>query len=214
MRELNVKATQAGQNGICPKCKERLQVPEESEIDSDGNLLNSSESQRVGQVASATRTANPAMSLETVRSDDEDFLLGKPGTPVHEIDSDPIFEAPHRIWHVRDAAMTESGPFKGKKLRKMIDSGLVSPNDYVCREDWEDWRIAGDTFPELGPARKQIPIASDRVFTDSSYEISTAMTAKAQNAIRRKRAMMLQVGLGIAGLLIVAALCYLLLRLL
>lgn len=212
MRKLNVKSVQAGQAGICPKCKGKIQVPLESEVDSEGNYLEGFEPPPSVMPQQSTQSSD-AMVLDVSRSDG-DFLLGKPGTVVHDIGADPIFEAPHRIWHVRDSAMTESGPFKGKKLRKMIDSGLVGANDYVCREDWEDWRIAGDAFPELGPPRSQIPVASDGVFTDSRYEISGAVTAKARKAMRRKRLNLIQIGLCIAGLLIVAALCYLLVKLL
>ncbi len=213
IRPLNVKAAQAGQQGICPKCHEKILVPSESELDPDGNELSASISMPSLEVLREPAQQPEPSTPDSASAVPDDFLCGKPGTAVHQIAGDPIFEAPNRIWHIRDAQMTESGPFKGKRLRRMIDSGKLKANDYVCREDWQDWRVAGETFPELGATLSQIPLASDSVFTDSNYEISGAMTAKARKAKQKHRLNLIQIVLCASGLLIMAALCYLLIRL-
>lgn len=217
-RPLNIKASQAGQLGICPKCHEKLQVPMDSELDLDGNELSGSVSMSAfeGIELNPPIPAQAWSSLDSdsdaAREEQEDFLCGRPGSAVHQIVGDPIFEAPNRIWHIRDAKRVESGPIKGKRLRKMIDNGSLKANDFVCREDWQDWQLASEAFPELGVASSQVPIASQSVFTDSSYEISGEVTAKARKAKQKRQLVAIQMAGVVGGLLIVAALCYLLVK--
>lgn len=123
---------------------------------------------------------------------------------------DPILEAVHRVWHVRDSDGNASGPFKGKELRRQLDSGKIKAGFDLCREDWEDWRTAAEVFPELGGVSDRIPIASASVFTDPSYQIGRPLTEKTQRALKKKRRLVLGIIALIALLLIMVGLCYLL----
>ena len=123
---------------------------------------------------------------------------------------DPILEAVHRVWHVRDSDGNASGPFKGKELRRQLDSGKIKAGFDLCREDWEDWRTAAEVFPELGGVSDRIPIASASVFTDPSYQIGRPLTEKTQRALKKKRRLVLGIIALVALLLIMVGLCYLL----
>ncbi len=141
-----------------------------------------------------------------------DFLLGEPGSSIPANYIDPIIEAPHRVWHIRNAKGVESGPFKGRKLRKKIEFGVIKGHFEVCREDWEDWRLASEVFPELGEQRK-IPAACDSVYTDSFYEISDGQTLRARKRKQKQRNFVLGIAVLAVGTLITISLCYLLIRL-
>lgn len=156
---------------------------------------------------------DPVDFPESSRPLDDKFRLGAPGTEVRPDYVDPILEAPHRVWHIRDTADRQSGPFSGKQLRRKIDSGRVKPEHSVCREDWEDWMSASEVFPEIGMAMSAIPLASDRVFTDSNYQISSDLNPKARKAKQKRRKHAISIGLIVFGLLITIGLCYLLLTL-
>ena len=132
------------------------------------------------------------------------------GSKIPENYIDPILEAVHRVWHVRDPVGNASGPFKGKELRRQLDSGTIGAGFDLCREDWEDWRKAAEVFPELGVLSDRIPIASASVFTDPSYQIGRPLTEKTQRALKKKRQLVLGIVALVALLLITVGLCYLL----
>jgi hypothetical protein len=212
-RKLNIKALQAGKKGVCPKCREALRVPKFSGLDKDGNDLPQEEMDRLAASYSAKSSAQETPAKVGSDSNGQEFQCGQPGTAIQEDHIDPIFEAPDRVWHLRDAQQVESGPISGKKLRKKINAGNVKPGDFVCREDWQDWRSASEAFPELDAGTTAIPRASESVYTNSDYPISEAVTAKAQKAQAKKRITNIQIAMCVVGLLITAALCYLLIRL-
>lgn len=224
-QRLNIKRVNAGKKGVCPHCRKSLVVPADSPPPKSASSNTpvsqsrsiSSEQPLSDRVPPHSDPRQPNVSeLERPHAEQNpprEFQDGKSDVSTPENYIDPIYEAPHRVWHIRDAAQQETGPFNARTMRNKIDRGQVMANDQVCREDWQDWVPASEAFPELGSPQSQIPIASDSVFTNSNYAISGGLTPKARRAMKQRQQKVLGIWLCVIGLLIVAALCYLLIRL-
>ncbi|HEV3021041.1 MAG TPA: DUF4339 domain-containing protein, partial [Pirellulales bacterium] len=63
---------------------------------------------------------------------------------------DPISEAPQLQWYVMPpGASSQYGPAAGDAFRSWIQEGRVTSESLVWRQDWPEWKRAGNVFPEL-----------------------------------------------------------------
>ncbi|HEV3004200.1 MAG TPA: GYF domain-containing protein [Pirellulales bacterium] len=63
---------------------------------------------------------------------------------------DPISEAPQLQWYVMPpGASSQYGPAAGDAFRSWIQEGRVTAESLVWRQDWPEWKRAGNVFPEL-----------------------------------------------------------------
>jgi hypothetical protein len=64
---------------------------------------------------------------------------------------DPIAEAPQAVWYVRPRAGGQYGPAAGDVFRQWVAENRVTPDSYVWRDGWSDWRLASEAIPQLAP---------------------------------------------------------------
>ncbi len=181
-RKLNVKAFLAGKKGICPHCGARVLIPAESQIPSSkdnrevavappdmgngpaastpGAPAASSENQKAVPVATAVPTAKPVAAPAT------------PPNPDVPTIKDPIAEAPNAIWYVRPPSGGQYGPADGEVMRRWIGEGRVSADSLIWREGWDDWRLSGPEFPELGGEKKTPAAPSPATPSPSASPVS------------------------------------------
>jgi len=100
-------------------------------------------------------------SFEEVRSSD-DFLTGRVQTGFvredERIEGDPLAE-PNVVWYVRPPAGGQYGPAAPEVVRTWLTEGRITPDSFVWREGWRDWKEAKDVFPEmLLKALPEVPI--------------------------------------------------------
>lgn len=76
------------------------------------------------------------------------------GTP-----DDPLAE-PDVVWYVRPPAGGQYGPAAPEVVRTWLAEGRITPDSFVWREGWRDWKEARDVFPEmLLKALPEVPLA-------------------------------------------------------
>ena len=184
-KRLNVKSTQAGQEGNCTHCGNTVLVPYKSTIPSSlkkasqsgrRQLAHAGTDRNTGLLERADATieqplnhatdddAFPASKLAAAQelsdssstSFSNSFELGKPGPPETLGKVDPIAEAPKRVWYFRSREIGEKGPLRGKIMREHVDQGDVRVGSVVWREDWKDWLPAEKVFPALVEQAKQM----------------------------------------------------------
>ncbi len=74
-----------------------------------------------------------------------------PGAPPAAI-VDPLAEAPTAVWYVRPPSGGQFGPAQSELVQTWLNEGRISPETFVWREGWADWRDAASVFPSLQPA--------------------------------------------------------------
>ncbi|MGQ9761860.1 MAG: GYF domain-containing protein [Thermogutta sp.] len=62
--------------------------------------------------------------------------------------SDPLAEK-DVVWYVRPPAGGQYGPAAPEVVRTWFAEGRVTPDSYVWREGWRDWKLARDVFPAM-----------------------------------------------------------------
>jgi hypothetical protein len=102
-------------------------------------------------------------------------------------------------------------------MRKWLSEGRVSSDSLVWREGWTDWQLAGATFPQLKSSggTATMPAASTPTITAPGNPAGTRTAARYQTKKRdsSSKAIMILVALGIACLVLVGVLVYVLVNL-
>lgn len=241
---LNVKASQAGQEGECPHCGKTILVPTKSTIpsplekarprrrpshvgsDSKIELLDTENDPSIGlpmnraiNTAGARASKAPAApkrANSNPTSSSNSFELDKPGPPESLGKIDPIAEAPKRVWYFRSREIGEKGPLRAKAMREHVDRGEVTVGCIVWREDWEDWMPAEKVFPALAEQAKQMRQQDrvDRAFKDANYKIPDEFNPHSELNKKRRFRHQLFIAAIAAGILVIGVLIYVLINLL
>lgn len=173
-RALNVKAAQAGLDGICPTCRQVVKIPdpafvgvdvvdsfqhESTQSDSDDNQdtaegldpVTRQESEQleidIGSPGSVPHRSKGRFRVPDNEENRENFVLDKPTQNLGA--GDPILDAPNLIWYYRNKEQGEKGPLKSKAMVAELKQGKISQQTLVWREDWEAWLPAAKVFPQL-----------------------------------------------------------------
>ena len=90
--------------------------------------------------------------------------------------SDDADRSHDRIWHVRRGGR-EQGPFPSGQLRRLLDEGVISPDDEVS-EDRRAWRRAA-AVPEVLPVRfrRERPDATAGLAAEQRHDTRRALRA-------------------------------------
>ena len=138
--KLNVKSFLAGKKAVCPKCGERVLVPNESEA-AFASSSPAEEPEAPGSLESMDIAVAPTASLPNVAA--------KGAVPSPTV-QDPLAEAPAAAWYVRPSAGGQYGPAASDMMRSWLAEGRVPADALVWRAGWPEWRLAMETFPQLG----------------------------------------------------------------
>jgi hypothetical protein len=233
---LNVKSSQAGEAGVCPECGGTVGIPKESllpgtpstpdqrfyveeEDDDEGSsqMLDFDEQDTMdGEIAGANETVEPIVQppaqmtpvfATTGKSSSGIFMLDRPSPPPDFGKVDPIKSAPKKVWYFRSKLIGERGPLKPKVMQRHVDNGDVTVGCMVWREDWDDWVTAESAFPHLAGQAS----ALDSIQPDESLgDLATATNSNPR--LFEKQAVFYAVI--IAGLAVVIALAYVVLKIL
>lgn len=160
---LNVKSELAGKRGRCPKCQAKITIPEGG--DSDQAPAGGVESQLIPETTTAPQvaaafpnapTSAPARAGSLVSAEEQAAVSpaaktsGQPIVSVAPGGADPIAEAPTMQWYaVPPGAASQYGPASGEEFRAWLQEGRITADSLVWRQDWADWKRAGDVFPQL-----------------------------------------------------------------
>ncbi|MEE2685048.1 MAG: DUF4339 domain-containing protein [Planctomycetota bacterium] len=128
--KLNVKSFLAGKRGICPKCHVRMRIPMESESEVGTEVVASVSPKKVRAQAAGNRSTEG-------------------GTAVLDREIQTLLDDPERTWHMTAADDAQFGPATGVELLDWLAEGRISLESHVWCDSWEDWRAAGDVFPQL-----------------------------------------------------------------
>jgi hypothetical protein len=75
-------------------------------------------------------------------------------------------------------ATSQYGPAIGEEFRNWIKEGRVTADTLVWRQDWPEWKLAGQMFPELQAAFAAPPgVAAPAPMVPSGYAIPTSVGA-------------------------------------
>ncbi len=166
--KLNVKAFLAGKKAVCPKCGEKVLVPEQSELGTAGKRTSPqarypqaaipqpiavTASAPGGAVTAAPVYERPLSVQPNLQPMQPAFApqptLSLPSAPPACAAVDPITEAPTAVWYVRPPSGGQFGPASGDIMRGWLAEGRVTADSLVWRAGWPDWRSAASTFPQL-----------------------------------------------------------------
>lgn len=170
---LNVKAELAGKRGRCPKCQAKINIPLDGNAP-DGTAGGSAAGASVdivSEAAAAAPTANPA---ETAAAAPMEVVAAAPAAPQPAIVAapaasvaggavDPIAEDPTLQWYATPpGATSQYGPAGGEEFRAWMQEGRITADALVWRQDWPDWKRAGEVFPQLEspPAAGGAPVVA------------------------------------------------------
>lgn len=104
--------------------------------------------------------------------------------------SDDADRSHDRIWHVRRGGRTQ-GPFPSGQLRRLMDEGVLTPDDEVS-EDRHAWRRAA-TVPEV------LPLRFRRETPDTAAGLAAERRRDTQRALRALGVIAAVLGLALAG---------------
>lgn len=130
--KLHVKAYLAGRRGICPHCGAKMVIPHESNLRQPVEAARPAESrQKMADFAEVeTMLESPAAATGT----------------MPQVVTTALDEATDAIWYVRSPGGDQYGPADTLQMRRWLDESRIDPTWYAWREDWPDWRLAGDVF--------------------------------------------------------------------
>jgi predicted Zn finger-like uncharacterized protein len=60
------------------------------------------------------------------------------------------------VWYVAVDGGEQQGPYSGNQMREYLAAGNITPQSFVWREGFDDWKAAGD-LPEFAPAPAAAP---------------------------------------------------------
>jgi hypothetical protein len=124
--KLNVKAELAGKRAICPDCGAKLVVPAQA---------------GASPSALAVREAREPLSVSATASESVAEL------PTAAATVEPL---PTEVfWYLRPASGGQFGPIGGEELAAWIADGRLTPDAYLWRAGWDDWRMASDVPDDL-----------------------------------------------------------------
>ncbi len=64
-----------------------------------------------------------------------------------------------QLWYVYHQQQ-QLGPFEAKQVVQLLDNNMISPDAYVFKVGWKDWRPIEETMDQLGIAPNRIPAPS------------------------------------------------------
>lgn len=139
--KLNVKADLAGKRAICPNCGARLVVPSASsaattQADASPNLPDDSGGGQSSIILPGSIDARVETSVKS--------LVGLRSAATSE--SPPLEAA---VWYVRSPGGLQFGPASEETLRTWINDRRVTPDAYVWRDGWPEWKRASDAADAL-----------------------------------------------------------------
>ncbi|MEN6559080.1 MAG: DUF4339 domain-containing protein [Thermoguttaceae bacterium] len=157
--KMNVKEFQAGRHGVCPICGAKMQIPHSSTRPSS-------------KPDSPSLEDDPTTApVETLRMPSQPSAA--PALPVKAADRDPLNEIVHAIWYVRPTSGGQFGPAPAELMRVWLDERRITADALVWRQDWNDWRRAGEVFPELSQQLDQTDLTLDDALSDTEAVAST-----------------------------------------
>jgi hypothetical protein len=150
-RALNVKSELAGKRGRCPNCQAKVDIPAESAVASDANATGAVSSQ--ASPAGPTGAVNPATDAGFLSVEEQTTVWPKRQPAPNAGIVDPITEAPNLQWYaLPPGAAGQYGPVTGDDFRTWLGEGRITADALVWRQDWPNWKRAGEVFPQLGTA--------------------------------------------------------------
>ncbi|HEX7377643.1 MAG TPA: GYF domain-containing protein, partial [Pirellulales bacterium] len=171
---LNVKAELAGKRGRCPKCQAKINIPLDGNPPDGtaGDSVAGASAAIVSEVAIAAPLANPAETGATpvptavvaaAAAAPQPAIVPMPAANVAGGAVDPIAEAPALQWYATPpGAASQYGPAGGEEFRAWMQEGRITADALVWRQDWPDWKRAGEVFPQLEspPAAGGAPVVA------------------------------------------------------
>ena len=128
--KLNVKSFLAGKRGICPKCHVRMRIPMESESEVGTEIIAAASPKKIRALSDGNGTSGGGIALldPEIRT---------------------LLDDPQRTWHMTAADGAQFGPASGMEVIDWLTKERISLDSHVWCDSWEDWRAAGDVFPQL-----------------------------------------------------------------
>lgn len=221
---LNQEVVRASQESDASRSHQRFQ--ESSNFETDGaddpsEILDVDEQVTMDGLVAGQH--QPEMALENAHakrrelfrepSAGEAFLLDRPSTNFDS--NDPIKDAPDQVWYFRSRQIGERGPLKGEQMQRCLNSGEVTVGSMVWRGDWDDWIAAEKVFGNLADQAKREK-QQDRLakaIEATGYEMPESKPVRKPLFFRTKRSKIF-VAISVAGLLVVALLVFVLIRIL
>lgn len=199
--KLNVKSFLAGKRGICPDCGVKFYIP----TTSGGQV---EEFVKPPKKTSPSETAHPNFELhsEIQASLGTSAVVALPEpsqSPAAEVISTlpppaPLsapppmgeaspFDDPKSQWYVRPPSGGQFGPAPAEVFKQWIQENRVSPDSFIWRDGWEEWKKASDVCPEmLGERGVGNALSSQFGGTNSpSAKIQTASSKSTATSTRR-----------------------------
>ncbi|HEX4128961.1 MAG TPA: DUF4339 domain-containing protein [Pirellulales bacterium] len=163
---MNVKEHLAGRRGICKHCQGKVEIPLGSTIDRQGRPLSTG----TGGGGSGAQGASVAVASAAPAA-----------VPSAAAMIDPIAEAPALQWYVLPpGGGAQYGPAAGDLFRMWIAEGRVSGDALVWRQDWPEWRRAGDVLPQLVTTPLAVPMGVPAAAADSLPAAGVSAEARPQ----------------------------------
>ena len=185
---MHVKNNLAGKRGFCASCQGKIRIPQQSTVAAAEPTTAATEPAATQLLASTTTFTLPAATRPTTESFDLQGIavtIALPVAPAAEPKPDPVAENPRLQWFVLPAgSSTQFGPAMGEIFLDWIAAGRVAADSLVWRQDWPEWRRAGDVLPQLVPTQMPLraaaidPLLGNVAPAAAPTTIVTALTAK------------------------------------
>ena len=151
--KLNVKSFLAGKRGICPKCHVRMRIPMESESEVGTQVIASASPKKI-RAQSAPAGGNGQQAGVAL---------------LEENEIQTLLNDPERTWHMSAEDGAQFGPASGTEMMDWLSADRVSSQAHVWCDSWEDWRVAGDVFPQLRSEDPEPAIAVEAAPVDDPF---------------------------------------------
>lgn len=141
-KKIHVKDHQAGLRGFCPKCGARVDIPLHSTL-----LSKKRKGTDLGKVRHPSVPPG-AVGEQTLLSllPPTGRLLSSSAAPP----ADPLGEHPDFQWYVVPQGGTEPfGPADGRLIGQWMHEGRIGARSMIWRQDWPQWRKAGNVWSRL-----------------------------------------------------------------
>ncbi len=197
--KLNVKNHQAGKKGYCPKCKSQVDIPLQStrkgKAEREAERL-AAEGQAAGPTVTVGTSPTPATSpsplpVATRVAPLPDVPTASLPTTPPAATPDPLATNPDLVWYVRSTNGNQFGPAKGELFKSWIQERRVATDSLVWQEGWEDWKQAGEIFPQLAgtpaPEAGLAPTGGLNDFTNLGIDNTGPREGTSQNSSTTRR---------------------------
>ena len=151
--KLNVKSFLAGKRGICPKCHVRMRIPMESESEVGTQVIASASPKKVSAQSAPAGGNGQQAGVALLEKNEIQTLLNDP----------------ERTWHMSAEDGAQFGPASGTEMMDWLAADRVSTHSHVWCDSWEDWRVAGDVFPQLRSENPEPAIAVEAAPADDPF---------------------------------------------